>query len=387
MASCKNNLSFGDAVRLVSPVGFGTMVKPVGSACNLRCSYCYYLEKAQLYGNTEPVMSKELLEIYIRQYIEANETDEVSFCWHGGEPLLAGIDFYRKAISLQQKYAGSKKITNSLQTNGLKVNEEWCRFFRDNNFLIGISLDGPRDIQDHFRKTASDKPTFDSVMPAIGLFHRFSVEFNTLSVVSSASEGRGGEIYRFFRNEAGSHYMQFLPAANKRLPWTISAKGYGEFLTDVFDEWIKRDVGQFYVQLFDATLARWCGVTPGTCSINDTCCDSLTVEHNGDVYACDHFVDKAHCLGNIKEKTLLEIFKSQERFAFALDKRETLSTECKRCKYCFTCFGECPEHRENGKNVLCEGLYGYFEHVEPYMQKMKELLLQQRSPSEIMLSR
>lgn len=378
------SLTIGDAARLCAPVAFGTMAKPAGSACNLRCSYCYYLEKAGLYGGREPVMSRELLETYIRQYIEANDAAEVSFCWHGGEPLLLGTGYFKTAVSLQRKYAGGKTIHNSLQTNGLRVNEEWCRFFRENGFLIGISLDGPRDIHDTFRKTDAGRPSFDSVMAAIRMFRRFGVEFNTLSVVSSKSEGRGLETYRFLRDEAGSRFMQFLPAADKRLPWAVSGEGYGRFLIDIFDEWVRRDVGECYVQIFDATLAQWCGLPPGLCSVSEVCCDSLTVEHNGDVYPCDHFVSPASKLGNIREMTLREIYELPQRFRFSVSKRESLPQECRRCKFFFACHGECPEHRVDGKSVLCDGLKAFFGHVAPAMDKMKELLAQQRAPAEIM---
>lgn len=380
----KDIFTIEDARHFTAPVSFGTMVKPAGSACNLNCRYCYYLEKAGLYGGREPLMSDELLDTYVRQYLEANETGEVTFCWHGGEPLLSGIDFFRKALKLQHKYADGRKVFNTLQTNGTKVDENWCCFFRDNEFLVGISIDGPRDIHDGYRKSKSGNSTFDSVLRAISLFKRFGVEFNTLSVVNNLSEGRGAEIYRFFRNEIESRYMQFLPAANKTLPWAVSSTGYGDFLCDVFDEWIRQDVGEYYVQIFDATLAQWCGLTPGVCSINEICSDSLTVEHNGDVYPCDHFVSPEYRLGNIKENSLREIFESKERIDFALSKRNSLPADCLKCKYNFACHGECPEHRVAGKNVLCSGLKAYFSHVSPYMDRMKELLSEGRGPAEIM---
>ncbi|MCQ2167875.1 MAG: anaerobic sulfatase maturase [Bacteroidales bacterium] len=380
----KDIFTIEDARHFTAPVSFGTMVKPAGSACNLNCRYCYYLEKAGLYRGREPLMSDELLDTYVRQYLEANETGEVTFCWHGGEPLLSGIDFFRKALKLQRKYADGRKVFNTLQTNGTKVDENWCCFFRDNEFLVGISIDGPRDIHDGYRKSKSGNSTFDSVLRAISLFKRFGVEFNTLSVVNNLSEGRGAEIYRFFRNEIESRYMQFLPAANKTLPWAVSSTGYGDFLCDVFDEWIRQDVGEYYVQIFDATLAQWCGLTPGVCSINEICSDSLTVEHNGDVYPCDHFVSPEYRLGNIKENSLREIFESKERIDFALSKRNSLPADCLKCKYNFACHGECPEHRVAGKNVLCSGLKAYFSHVSPYMDRMKELLSEGKGPAEIM---
>lgn len=384
MRDGKDLFTLGDAGRVISPTSFATMVKPAGSTCNLGCTYCYYLKKAELYGGREPVMDEALLELYIRQYIDANDADEVSFCWHGGEPLLLGMEFFEKAVALQRKYAGGKRILNSLQTNGMKVNERWCAFFRENNFLIGLSLDGPKFIHDAYRRTRTGGDTFDKVMYAAGLFRRYGVEFNTLSVVNRMCEGHGREIYRFFRDEVGSRYMQFLPAANERLPWAVSGEVYGQFLIDVFDEWVKRDVGSFYVQIFDATLAQWCGITPGVCSVNEVCSDSLTVEHNGDVYPCDHFVSPETCLGNIREKTLREIYDSPERLRFALSKRNDLPDGCFRCKFYTVCHGGCPEHRVDGRNVLCEGMSAFFEHVTPAMDRMKELLEQGKAPAEIM---
>lgn len=362
----------------------GAMLKPVGSLCNQGCAYCYYLRTASLYGGGGPVMDDAILEKSIRQTIEACEGDCVSFCWHGGEPLLAGQGFFMKAVRFQKKYAGGRRIGNSLQTNGLLVDEGWCRFFRDNGFLIGISIDGPKDIHDSFRKAPSGVSSFDSVVRAIGLFNRYGVEFNTLSVVSSLSEGRGLEIYRFFRDVIGSRYMQFLPAADRQLPWAVSAAGYGRFLTDIFDEWVSRDVGEYFVQIFDATLAGWYGVTPGVCTVNDLCNDSLVIEHNGDVYPCDHFVKPELLLGNICQTTLAELYDSRPRAEFAKAKTASLPDECRDCRYFFACHGECPEHCIDGRNVLCEGLKTYFRHVSPAMDGMKELLLRRRPPAEIM---
>ena len=407
----KEIFTLSDAERLTAPQAFVTMLKPAGSRCNLDCTYCYYLDKAIQYGGKNEVMDDELLERYIRQYIEANEVDSVQFCWHGGEPLLLGIDFYRRALELQRRYADGKRIENTLQTNGTLVDERWCALFAENRFLVGLSLDGPRDIHDAFRRTKGGEPTFDRVKQCVELFRRTGVEFNTLSVVNSRSEGRGAEIYRFFRDEIRSRYMQFLPAVEHvvdlpgaRRPlivpperegarlaeWSVSARGYGDFLCDVFDEWVVRDVGQCFVQMFDATLAQWCGVQPGVCSMCETCGDALVVEHNGDVYPCDHFVYPRYLLGNIREQTLAEIYRSPQRREFGLTKRNTLPRECLRCRYWFACRGECPKHRfERGsdgypRNSLCEGLQRYFRHVEPYMEQMRDLLARQQPPAWVM---
>lgn len=406
----KDIFTFRDAEKQVGPVAFTTMLKPAGSTCNLDCHYCYYLDKAVQYGGRQAVMSDELLECYIRQYIEANQVDTVQFCWHGGEPLLLGIEFYRKAMELQQKYADGKRIENTLQTNGTLVDEAWCDLFAGNNFLVGISLDGPQDIHDSFRVTKGGKPTFERVMQTISMFQHGGVEYNTLSVVNRLCEGRGAEIYRFFRDTVHSKYMQFLPAVEhvvdvegfhrplivspdregaRLAEWSVTAGGYGRFLCDIFDEWVVSDVGRTFVQMFDATLAQWCGVQPGVCSMGETCGDALVVEHNGDVYSCDHFVYPEYLLGNIRETPLADIYRSKKRRDFGLAKRNALPAECLRCKYYFACRGECPKHRfETGsdgyrKNSLCEGLKAYFRHVEPYMDYMRDLLSKQQSPAWI----
>ncbi len=398
----KEIFTLNDALKAVAPVTFMTMVKPAGSTCNLDCTYCYYLDKAVQYSGKQAVMSNELLEMYIKQYISANEVDVVQFLWHGGEPLLLGKDFFKKAMELQKSYSEGKRIENTIQTNGILVDEEWCDIFRENNFLVGISLDGPKDIHDTFRVTKGGKPTFENAMEGIRMFQRYGVEFNTLSVISSLCEGRGAEIYRFFRNEVGSRFMQFLPAVehvtdmegyhrplivspeheNARLAeWSVSAEGYGRFLCDIFDEWIRGDIGRFFVQMFDATLAQWCGAKPGVCSMCETCGDALVVEHNGDVYSCDHFVYPQFRLGNITETPLSEIYRSRKRIEFGLNKRNTLPQECMQCKYNFACRGECPKHRfDTGtdgyrKNILCKGLYRWFSHAEPYMDRMRKELI------------
>lgn len=395
----KNNYSLTDIARMRRAPAFSTMVKPIGSACNLDCNYCYYRDKSEIYNGKMPLMSEQLLEEYIKQYLQGASQKQLSFCWHGGEPLMAGLPFYRKAIEIQQKYCGDKEIENTLQTNGILLNEEWCRFFRDNNFLIGISLDGPQDIHDAFRRDCGGAPTYAKVMAAVELMARTGVEYNILTTVNSRSEERGTEVYKFLRSLG--NFIQFLPVVEyvrmrdgKRplivspdeedaveAPWSVSAAGYGRFMCEVFDEWIKYDVGKYFVQLFDVTLANWCGVQPGLCSFCETCGDGLLVEHNGDVYSCDHFVYPEYRLGNIMEKTLTAMYSSDDQQAFGRDKREALPMECKRCNYYFLCRGECPKHRfeyavngEPYKNVLCEGYKMFFRHSDPYMRYMKTLI-------------
>lgn len=407
----RNNYSLTDVAKMRRRPTFATMVKPIGSACNLDCNYCYYRDKSEIYSGKMPRMSVELLEEYIKQYIQGAGQQQITFCWHGGEPLLAGLPFFRKAMELQQKYCGDKIIENTLQTNGVLINDEWCSFFKDNNFLIGLSLDGPQDIHDAFRRDCGGAPTFEKVVKAAEKMASAGVDYNLLATVNKRSEGRGVEVYRFLCRLG--NYIQFLPVveyvrlreAEGKRPlivspdeedavealWSVSAEAYGKFMCDVFDEWIKNDVGYRFVQLFDATLANWCGVQPGVCSFCETCGDGLVVEHNGDVYSCDHFVYPEYRLGNIMETTVQQMYASNEQQAFGRDKREALPLECKRCSYYFLCRGECPKHRfdyaKNGepyKNVLCEGYKTFFRHTDPYMRQMRTLIERGEPASKIM---
>ena len=407
----RNNIHLADVAKMRRNPAFTTMVKPVGATCNLDCAYCYYRDKAEIYNAQRMVMSEQLLEMYIKQYLEAVDLPIVTFCWHGGEPLLAGIDFYRKAVELQQRYAAGRRIENTLQTNGTLIDEEWCRFFRENDFLVGVSLDGPEDVHDAYRRDCGGAPTFTKVMDAIALMRSSGVEYNILATVNARSEGRGAEVYNFLKGI--SRFIQFLPVVEyvrrrddegKRplivspddegaepAPWSVSATAYGRFMCDVFDEWMKADVGHCFVQLFDITLANWCGVSPSLCAFCETCGDAPVVEHNGDVYSCDHFVYPEYRLGNILQGSLVDMYTSEEQRSFGRDKREALPMECKRCTYNFLCRGECPKHRfatsRNGEpymNVLCEGYKMFFRHTDPYMRYMKMLLQKERSPMEVM---
>lgn len=389
MKDNKDLFTLNDASKRLGPRIFTTLVKPSGSACNLSCRYCYYLDKAGLYGGVEPVMAPDLLEAYIKQYIEACEADTVEFCWHGGEPLLLGLDYFKRALKLQKKYSRGKEIHNSLQTNGTLVSYDWCRFFADNGFLVGLSIDGPKDIHDTNRVNKGGRPTFDRVLRASELFRKHKVDFNTLSVVTCLSEGRGAEVYKFLSREVGSHYMQFLPAVDwlasgAKAPWSVSSEGFGKFLCDIFDVWSRSDIGTYYVQMFDVTLSLWCGMQSGICTMAETCGEGLAVEHNGDVYPCDHFVAPEYLLGNIRQTSLSELFDSPKRLAFSLFKRNGLPAECLRCQYYPYCHGGCPGHREEGRNALCEGLKMFFEHSGPAMDRMKALLGANRAPAEIM---
>ena len=399
-----------------SPLSFPlyVMAKPVGPMCNMDCEYCYYLEKSELYAGRKSLkMSEDLLERYINEYINCQTAPSVLFTWHGGEALMRGIDFYRKAIRLQQQYGRGREIANSIQTNGLLLNDEWCRFFKDNNFLVGISIDGPERIHDRYRKDFGGHGTFRRVMRGIELLRKHNVEFNTLSVINDYNENYPVEIYRFFK-EIGSRYMQFTPIVERLgsrddglelltaddnpedteiASWSVTPKGYGNFYIRMFNEWVRRDVGQYYVQLFDATLACMFGEQPGVCLYAKTCGHALAMEHNGDVYACDHFVYPEYLRGNIMLHPLTGITLSKEQIRFGNDKRDLLPHQCRECQYLSLCNGECPKNRiattsdgEYGLNYLCEGLKMYFDHVNPYMQFMANELRHERPPANIMQS-
>ncbi|MFN8239574.1 MAG: anaerobic sulfatase-maturation protein [Bacteroidales bacterium] len=409
----KSTLLFTDALKLKRPTSFQVMLKPSGPVCNLSCSYCYYLEKSRLYPSKKEMrMSYEILEKFTRQYIESQQVPVITFTWQGGEPCLMGLDFYRKAIELQKKYAGGKKIENSFQTNGTLLDDEWGKFLADNRFLVGISIDGPRNIHDHFRKRFSGKGTFDEVMKGIELLHKYKVEFNTLSTVNSHNVVFAREIYKFLK-QIGSGFMQFLPVVERKATvieegklalvdngyqgecqvtdWSVKGKDYGRFLITIFDEWVRNDVGRYFVQIFDATLANTVGEMPGICVFSQTCGDALAMEHNGDIYSCDHFVYPGYLLGNINERPLSEIVQSQEQFDFGIDKRNRLPNYCLRCEVRYACHGECPKHRivdapggEPGLNWLCEGYKDFFHHVTPFMEYMARELENKRAPANVM---
>lgn len=386
----KDTLTLSDALRITSPLRFNMMFKPIGSMCNLRCSYCYYLDKARLYGN-QLVMPFDLLEKIIKEYVEVNGNKDVVFDWHGGEPLLLGLDYFKKIIELQNRYRGNKHIYNTIQTNATLLDRDFAVFFKENNFLVGVSIDGPQDVHDVFRKDKGGEPTFLKVMHGIEMLHRYDVDFNTLTAISKSGEGRGLDVYLFLKN-IGSRYMQFMPVYEYVNPvnniaspddensslaiWSVDPMEYGKFMCDIFDCWVKNDVGSYFVNLFDSTLANYCGVNPGTCVYSETCGANAVMEHNGDIYPCDHFVYPQYKLGNGKVSSLDEIISSEKATRFGIDKRNLLPAQCLRCKYYFACHGECPKHRftKTGANSLCEGLYYYFSHVDSYMCKMKDLI-------------
>ncbi len=401
----KNTLTLSDALRLSNPMRFNMMFKPVGAECNLGCSYCYYQDKVRLYDE-HSYLSMDCLEKVIKEYIDINASEQIVFDWHGGEPLLLGLDYFKKIVEIQRKYRGNKHIYNTVQTNATLLTADFAAFFKENNFLVGVSIDGPQDVHDKFRKDKGGNFTFLKVMRGIELLHRCAVDFNTLTTISKAGEGRGLEVYSFLKN-IGSHYMQFMPVyeyvdsknniaspddkQSALASWSVSPIEYGKFMCDIFDCWVRNDVGSYFVNLFDSTLANYCGMNPGTCVYSETCGANAVMEHNGDIYPCDHFVYPRYKLGNVKESSLREIVSSENAARFGIDKRNVLPAQCLRCEYYFACHGECPKHRfaksdknESGLNSLCEGLYYFFSHVDPYMQTMKNLVLEGKDAKLIM---
>ncbi len=372
------------------------ILKPIGSVCNLRCKYCYYLDKKQYYPEEKRyVMSDELLEQFTREYIESQTMFDVLFTWHGGETLMRNIDFYKKALSYQQKYAQGKRIDNCIQTNGTLLTDDWCRFFKNNNFLVGISIDGPQHCHDKYRRTIDNRPSFVQVMRGLELLKKHGVEYNIMGVVNDYNVDYPLEFYSFFK-ATDSRFIQFAPIVEVMpdgtpASWNVPSEKWGDFLITIFNEWVKNDVGEFYVQYFDATLANWVGGQPGSCIWAKTCGHAGVMEFNGDVYTCDHFVYPEYKLGNIKNKTLMEMMYSNEQLQFGQDKQDKLPQQCKDCEFLFACNGECPKNRivktssgEDGLNYLCRGYYKYFKHVSPYMDFMKKELQANRPPASIM---
>ncbi len=387
------------------------MLKPAGAHCNLACKYCYYLEKNKLYPTAQRhLMSDEMLEQFTREYIEAQTMSQVLFTWHGGEPLLRSIDFYRKALSLQQKYAGGRRIDNVIQTNGTLLTDEWCEFFAQNHWLVGISIDGPQPYHDHYRLTAAGKPSWKKVMQGIKLLKKHGVEWNAMAVVNAFNFNHPLELSRFFK-ENGCHFLQFTPIVERLTRHedgrtlasladkdeislseaSVAPEQWGYFLCAIFDEWVRKDVGKIFVEIFDCTLANWMGISPGICAYSKECGHAGVMEHNGDVYSCDHFVFPEYKLGNIRDHSLIYMLYGEQQQEFSRLKHSSLPRQCKECDMEFACHGECPKNRfmkdqygDSGLNYLCPGYYHYYQHVAPYMDYMKQELMAQRPPSNIM---
>ena len=387
------------------------MLKPVGAACNLRCHYCYYLEKACLYkDSSKRVLSEEMLDQFTKEYIEAQTMNDVLFTWHGGEPLMRPLSFYRKALELQKKYGRGRNISNVIQTNGTLLTDEWCRFLHENNWLVGVSIDGPQEFHDEYRRTASGGPSWAKVMRGIQLLNKHHVEWNAMAVVNDFNADYPLDFYHFFK-EMGCRFIQITPVVERMVnhadgrhlatltddatapvtDFSVTPEQWGRFLCAIFDEWVRNDVGQTYVELFDCILANWVGVTPGICVYAKECGHAVIMEFNGDVYSCDHFVFPEYRLGNIRKKTITEMLYGEQQQQFSRLKSQSLPKECKKCEWEFACHGECPRTRfikdvygNPGKNYLCEGYRMFFRHIAPYMDFMKKEYMNQRPPSNVM---
>jgi uncharacterized protein len=395
------------------PVVFNIMAKPFGQVCNLDCRYCYYLEKEKMYDTSDRFrMNEQVLEKFIDEYIASQNVPVVQFVWHGGEPAMLGMDYYRKVLDLQSKYSRGRSIENVLQTNGTLLDDDWCRFFRDNHFLIGISIDGPEHIHNRYRLNKAGKPSFAKVMQGLELLVKHQVEFNTLSTVNDYNAQYPLEVYRFLKS-TGSRYMQFTPIVeriathvpetamhllsgsdqteSRMAPWSVKALDYGKFLCEIFDDWVLHDVGTYYVPTFDSILASWVGSMTSICVHAETCGHAGAIEHNGDVFACDHYVFPEYKLGNIHTDSLVSMMYSPRQIEFGQAKRTALPQYCRECEYLFACNGECPKNRiiktpagEAGLNYLCGGLKLFYAHAAPYMDFMAEELASERPPANVM---
>ncbi|HEY7974953.1 MAG TPA: anaerobic sulfatase maturase [Ktedonobacterales bacterium] len=389
-----------------APAAYHVLAKPTGAICNLDCEYCFFLSKEQLYPGSRFRMSDELLETYIRQLIESHRSPEVTIAWQGGEPTLMGLDFYRRAVALEAHYQKPHTtIQNTMQTNGTLLTDEWCEFFREHNFLIGLSLDGPPAMHDAFRKDKGGHPTSEKVLRAARLLSAHQVDFNILTTVNAANADHPLEVYRFLRDEVGATFIQFISIVERVnadghtglqegstvTERSVTADQWGHFLITVFDEWVRRDVGRVFVQMFDAALASWVGAPPAMCIFAETCGNALALEHTGDLYSCDHFVEPDYLLGNIQQDRMIDLVASPRQRQFGAAKRDTLPRYCRECEVLFACHGECPKNRfietpdgELGLNYLCAGYKAFFTHIDRPMRIMAELLRRDRAPSEIM---
>jgi len=385
------------------PPAFHVMAKPTGSACNLNCDYCFFLKKEALYPGSSFRMPDEVHEAYIRQLLEAHQVPQVTIAWQGGEPTLMGLDFFRRSVELQKKYQKpGTRIENTFQTNGILLDDDWCRFFHDNGFLVGLSLDGPKELHDVHRKDKGGHGTFDRVLAAARRLQAHRVEFNILCTVNSDNSRRPLDVYRFFRDELGARYIQFIPIVERDndsgyqeghrvTDRSVTPEEFGRFLIAIFDEWVKKDVGETFVLNFDGALAGWLDMAGTVCIFGPTCGLGLALEHNGDLYSCDHFVEPEYLLGNILETPLIELVASEKQLKFGRDKKDTLPRSCRECEFLRVCYGECPKNRfveapggEPGLNYLCAGLKAFFEHTDKAMRIMADLLRRDRPASEVM---
>jgi uncharacterized protein len=389
-----------------TPPRIHVLAKPTGAICNLNCSYCFFLDKEQLYLGSHFRMSDEMLENYIRQLIETHRSKEVTVAWQGGEPTLMGIDFFRKAIVFQEQYRKpGMTFENTIQTNGTLLNDEWCEFLKENNYLVGLSIDGPRELHDANRVDKAGGPTFDKVMKGLRLLQKHGVEYNILTTVNAVNSEHPLEVYRFLRDEVGTSWIQFIPVIERlneggvtlyQEGTTVSERSvkpeqFGIFLNTIFDEWVRHDVGKVFVQSFEAAARSWLGLPSGMCVFDPTCGQGVALEHNGDLYSCDHFVEPNYLLGNIQDQHMEELVGSDRQQQFGRDKLETLPQYCRECEVRFACHGECPKNRflttpdgEPGLNYLCAGYKAFFQHIDRPMKILTGLLRRGYPAAQVM---
>ncbi len=411
-----------------APPAFHLLAKPTGAACNLDCEYCFFLSKELLYPGSHFRMPEEVLEAYLQQLLASHQAPRVTVAWQGGEPTLMGLDFFKRSVELAEKYKRSgQTVAYTLQTNGTRLDDEWCTFLGEHSFLVGLSVDGPRELHDAYRVDKGGQGSFDRAMRGWDLLRKHHIDANVLCAVHAANASHPLEVYRFFRDELEAKFIQYIPIVERLTPearllsrqgWeglpgggrplymqkghmvshrSVKPKQYGSFLIDVFEEWVRHDVGTVFVQIFDAALAHWCGEPAGVCILQETCGLALALEHNGDLYSCDHFVEPGYRLGNILNTPMIDLVTSPRQRQFGLDKRDTLPTYCRECDVCFVCHGGCPRNRflktpgggasgsgEDGLNYLCAGYKLFFHHVDRPMRIMADLLRRDRAPAEIM---
>jgi uncharacterized protein len=378
------------------------MAKPTGAICNLDCQYCFFLAKEELYPGSDFRMSDSVLEAYVRDLLQAHRgMPEVVVAFQGGEPTMMGVDFFRRLIEVEQRHMQpGQQVLNTIQTNATLIDDEWARFLAEHGFLVGVSIDGPRQMHDAYRVDKGGKPTFDRVIRGLDVLKAHGVEWNALTTVHAANEGHGGEVYRFLRDDLGARYVQLIPIVERSpdpagpvTDRSISAEGYGQFMVDVFDEWLPRDVGTVFVQSFDSALAAFLGMPEaGVCVHAETCGRAVALEHTGDVYSCDHYVDPEYLIGNLADgRTLLQIVDSPVQQAFGQAKRDTLTQYCRDCDVRFACNGGCPKDRfiatpdgEPGLHYLCVGYQQFFRHIDKPMRVMADLVRQGRHADEVM---
>jgi uncharacterized protein len=376
-----------------SPFPYHIMAKPTGAICNLDCAYCFFLEKEKLYPESNFRMSDDVLKAYLKQYIQSQpRVAEIMVTWQGGEPTLMGLDFFKKATEYANQFkARGQRVSFAIQTNGVLLDDDWGKFLRIHRCLVGISIDGTELLHDTYRRDKGNKPTFKHVIAGLNILKKHRVETNILCTVSAANGDHPLEIYRYFRDELKAAYIQFIPVVDRDEAYSVRPKQWGDFLTTIFDKWVRQDVGKVFIPTFEAALANFYGVSAGICVFNETCGAALALEHNGDLYACDHYVDPEYLLGNITETPMPALVASEKQQAFGQAKKDDLPKFCQTCDVRFACHGECPKNRfaktpdgEDGLNYLCEGYKAFFKHIDAPMKFMVNELQNQRSPASVM---